>query len=403
MGEREQRLGELAVRVGANVQPGQDVFLDAFDVEQAPIARAVTEAAYSAGARYVSLAYWDQHAKLSRLTHAPADTLDFVPDWYRAVIAEAVRRRAALITILGDPHPRLLDGVPAERLARDRLPMIPEFIDAASQGAVSWTIIPGPGPELARTMLGEPDLDRLWEILIPILRLDAPDPVQAWREHMAGLESRVAALERHSFSALRFRGGGTDLVVGLLEGALWRHAGLETQWGSPMVVNLPSEEVFTTPDNRRTEGIACVTRPINLISGGRAEDLVLRFEAGRVAEVHATAGADLVRADMAADAGACRLGEVALVDGSSPVGQTGMVFGEILFDENATSHIAWGNAYAFTKSDLPEDKEAQMALGFNRSDVHQDVMIGGPEVDVFGLDSGGAEVPVIIGDAWVLS
>jgi aminopeptidase len=252
-------------------------------------------------------------------------------------------------------------------------------------------------------MLGEPDHCRLWEILTPILRLDAPDPEQAWREHMEDLDSRVAALEGHDFSALRFRGGGTDLVVGLLEGALWRHAGLETQWGSPMVVNLPTEEVFTTPDNRRTEGIARVTRPINLTSGGRVEDLVLRFGAGRVVEVEASVGADLVRADMATDAGADRLGEVALVDGSSAVGQSGMVFGEILLDENATSHIAWGNAYAFTKRDLPKGKEAQMAIGFNRSDVHQDVMIGGPEVDVFGLDSGGAEVPVIIDDAWVLS
>jgi aminopeptidase len=252
-------------------------------------------------------------------------------------------------------------------------------------------------------MLGEADLDRLWEILTPILRLDAADPEQAWREHMADLDRRAAALQRHGFSALRFRGGRTDLVVGLLEGTQWRHAGLETQWGSPMVVNLPSEEVFTTPDNRRTDGIARVTRPIKLTSGGRVEDLVLRFEAGRVVEVEASVGADLVRADMATDAGACRLGEVALVDGSSPVGQSGMVFGEILLDENATSHIAWGNAYAFTMRDLPDDKEAQMALGFNRSDVHQDVMIGGPDVDVFGLDSGGAEVPVIVDDAWVLS
>ena len=180
-------------------------------------------------------------------------------------------------------------------------------------------------------------------------------------------------------------------------------AALETRWGTTMVVNMPSEEVFTTPDHRRTEGIVRVTRPINLIGGGRVEDLTIRFERGRAVHVSATRGADLVRAQMATDAGAARLGEVALVDGSSPVGQTGMVFGDILIDENATSHIAWGNAYAFTAPDLPEDPEAQVALGFNHSDVHQDAMIGGPEVEVIGLGRGGTQIPVLSGDAWVIS
>lgn len=180
-------------------------------------------------------------------------------------------------------------------------------------------------------------------------------------------------------------------------------AALETRWGAPMVVNMPSEEVFTTPDYRQTDGVVHVTRPINLIGGGRVEDLTIRFERGRVVRVDAALGADLVRTQMAADAGACRLGEVALVDGSSPVGQTGMVFGDILIEENATSHIAWGNAYAFTAPDLPEDAEEQVALGFNRSAVHQDVMIGGPQVEVLGIDQHGDEIPVISADAWVLS
>lgn len=400
---REQRLAELAVRVGANVQPGQDVFVFAFDVEQAPIARAVTEAAYAAGAHFVSLSYWDQHAKLSRLTHAPADTLEFVPAWLEASVAEAIERRAAMIMIRGDPYPRLLDAIPSERLARDHLPMIPSLLVAASRGEVSWTIIPGPTPALARTMLGSADVGRLWEILAPILRLDAPDPVHAWREHMAALQSKVEGLEARNFSALRFRGGATNLVVGLLAKARWCHVGLQTKWETPMVVNMPSEEVFTTPDNRRTEGVLHVTRPVNLSTGGRVEDLLLRFEAGRIVEIDASVGAELVRAQVATDPGAARLGEVALVDGSSPVGQTGIVFGDTLLDENATSHVAWGQAYAFTVPDLPEDEEAQMAAGFNRSAVHQDVMIGGPEVDVFGLDVDGGEVPVIVDDAWVLA
>jgi aminopeptidase len=252
-------------------------------------------------------------------------------------------------------------------------------------------------------MLGEADVDRLWDVLRPILRLDAAEPERASRTHVARLQERAAILERHTFLALRFVGAGTDLTVGLLEQARWMTAALQTRWGAPMVVNMPSEEVFTTPDRRHADGIVRVTKPIHLLGGGRVEGLVVRFERGRVVEVEATRGADLVRAQMASDDGASRLGEVALVDGSSPVGQTGMVFGDILIDENAASHIAWGNAYAFTVPDLPADRDAQIALGFNRSDVHQDAMIGGPEVDIFGVDQNGAEIPVISNDAWVLS
>jgi aminopeptidase len=149
--------------------------------------------------------------------------------------------------------------------------------------------------------------------------------------------------------------------------------------------------------------VARITRPINLIGGGRVEGLVIRFDQGRVVQVDAAGGADRVQAQMGVDPGAARLGEVALVDGSSPVGQTGMVFGDILIDENATSHLAWGNAYAFTMPELPDDVEAQEALGFNRSAVHQDAMIGGPEVDALGVDHDGYETPIIVGDTWVLT
>jgi aminopeptidase len=400
---REDQLAKLAVRVGARVQAGQDVVVLAFDVEQAPIARAIADAAYADGARFVSVLYWDQHVKRSRLTRATAESLSFQPDWWNAMVAELIERRSALIVLWGDPNRELLDGIPSERVASDRFPLTPNLFVAASRGEFSWTIIPGPCPGLASAMLGAPDVDRLWEVLAPMLRLDAPDPQLAWQEHVARLRGRIEALERHRFSALRFRGAGTDLTVGLLAQTRWMSAALETQWGTPMQVNMPSEEVFTTPDHRQTDGVVQATRPINLVGGGRVEGLAIRFERGRVVDVDATRGADLVRAQMATDAGGSRLGEIALVDGSSPIGQTGIVFGDILIDENATSHMAWGNAYAFTVSDLPEDEEAQVALGFNRSDVHQDVMIGGPEVDVLGLSRNGDEISVISNDKWVLS
>jgi aminopeptidase len=398
-----ERLAELAVRVGVGVQEGQDVVVLAFDVEQAPIVRAVAEVAYAAGARFVSVLYWDQHVKRSRLMHASEGTLGFLPDWWEAMIAECVQRRSALIIVWGDPHRALLDDIPSDRVASDHMPLTPSLFQAVGGGEISWTFIPGPCPGIAEAMLGVPDVARLWELLTPMLRLDAADPERAWREHVARLHERAAILERCHFSALRFRGGGTDLTVGLLAGARWLSAGLQTTQGTPMVVNMPSEEVFTTPDHRRTEGVVRATRPINLIGGGRVEGLTIRFEHGRAVCVDATRGAELARAQVATDPGAARLGEVALVDGSSPVGKTGIVFGDVLIDENATSHIALGSAYAFTMPELPDDEEAQDALGFNRSDVHQDVMIGGPEVEVLGIDRDGANVPVISGDAWVIN
>jgi len=291
---------------------------------------------------------------------------------------------------VGDPNRALLDDVDSERVASDHMPFTASFWGAVGRGEISWAFIPGPCSGLAKPMLGQPNLERLWELLTPMLRLDAEDPERAWGEHLARLQQRVDALERQNFVALRFRRGGTDLTVGLLPGARWMSVGgMKTSWGTPMVVNLPSEEVFTTPDYRRTEGLVRMTRPINLIGGGQVEELMLRFEQGRAVRVDAARGAELVRAQMAVDPGAARLGEVALVDGSSPVGQTGMVFGDTLIDENATCHIAWGNAYAFTAPELPDDEEAQDALGFNRSAVHQDAMIGGPEIDVLGVDHDG--------------
>lgn len=252
-------------------------------------------------------------------------------------------------------------------------------------------------------MLGTPDVDRLWELLTPALRLDAPDPESAWREHMARLRDRAARLQEREFSAFRFRGGGTDLTVGLLAGARWVTVEQETRWGTQTVANMPTEEVYTTPDRRRTEGVVRITRPIYLgRGGGRVEGLTLHFERGRATRIDATRGADRMRAQMPIDDGASRRGEVALVDGSSPVGRTGMVFGDGLIDENATSHIASGNAYPSTMPELPEGRDAQMSVGFNRSDVHQDAMIGGPEVDVFGIDQNGVEVPVITADRWML-
>jgi aminopeptidase len=271
-------------------------------------------------------------------------------------------------------------------------------------GEVNWTFVPAPSRGAASRILGTDDVDALWEVMTPILRLDGDDPPGAWQRHIERLEKRAQALAGAEFVRLRFHGGGTDLEVGLMEGAHWLSGGITTSWGRRTVVNMPTEEVFTTPDNRHARGTVVATRPFQIIGGVTVEGLRLRFEDGRVAEVEADRNAETFRSYLASDAGAVRLGEVALVDGgASPVGRSGLVFNDILLDENATCHIALGNAYPFTVPDLPDDPQQRAARGFNLSDIHQDIMIGGPEVAVDGIDREGGATPILRDDVWVLS
>jgi aminopeptidase len=395
-------LARLAVELGANVAPGQDVVVLAYDVEHAPLAREIADAAYEVGAHYVSVLYWDQHVKRSRLLHADAASLDYTPGWWDRHIEECLERRSASIVIWGDPHPDLLTDIDPARAGRDNMPLTGPLHAMHASGEVNWTVIPGPSSGMARRLLGAEDPDALWDVYAPILRLDAEDPVAAWREHIAHLRTRAEALNAHRFEALRFRGPGTDLTLGLLRGAIWIAAGFDTSWGREMIANMPTEEVFTTPDNRFAEGIVSATRPFQLIGGPTVEGLRLRFEGGRVVEVEADQGADAVRARLEADDGAVRLGEVALVDGTSPIGRSGHVFNDILFDENATCHIALGNGYSFTVPDLPSDPGDRAERGFNMSSIHQDLMIGGAAVAVDGHDTAGHATPILRDDVWVL-
>jgi aminopeptidase len=395
-------LAQLAVHVGADLQPGQDVVVAAWDPLQAPIARAVVEEAYASGARYVSVVYWDGAAKASRIRHAPDDSLGFIPDWFRRVTTEAVERRSAWISLMGDPDPGVFADVDQDRLGRDQMPYIPEIFELISSRAVNWTVVPGPSPAWAARLFGEPDEERLWETLVPILRLDAEDPVQAWRDHIAHLTERSAALNERRFASVRFNGPGTDLTVGLIDGHQWLAGIFPTTWGPVPVVNMPTEEVFTTPDRNRVDGTVRMTRPVLMTGGALVEGLRLTFEGGRVTEVSADTNADAVSAQIGVDEGASRLGEVALVDNSSPIGQSAILFGDILLDENAASHVAWGNAYELAVAKLPHGRDEQERFGFNHSVVHQDAMIGGPEVSVDGLEPGGSAVPIVRDGDWVL-
>jgi aminopeptidase len=390
---------ELTVRAGANVQEGQDVHIAAL-LAHAPLARAITEVAYEAGASFVHIDYRDPYEKLHRLRHAPIETLSFVPGWYDHQMAQIVERRASFIQIAGNPEPHLFEGIDADRLRRCIFWTTPSQLRVSMSNESNWTIVACPNEGWAEQMLGEPDVARLWELVAAATRLDQPDPVAAWDAHMTRMEERAASLNDRVLDELRFTGPGTDLRVGLLPEARWMAARFRTSWGQTYIPNLPTEEVFTAPDFRRTEGRVRCTRPLSL-GGHVVEGLELTFREGRIVKVDAAANAQAVEAEIGRDAGAARLGEVALVDNSSAVGRTGFVFRDTLFDENAASHIAWGAAVEHVFSELPPE-EAREEMGINVSGVHTDTMIGSPEVDVDATTRSGESVTVIRQGDWAV-
>ncbi|HET9287319.1 MAG TPA: aminopeptidase [Gaiella sp.] len=400
--ERLDRYARLAVEVAVNLQPGQFLRISA-DPEHLPLVRAVGRVAYERGAHFVEVHYRDAHLKRARVEHAPEDSLDWSPPWTVALIDHMVETRGATITITGEAEPELLADLDQRRAQRARPRLaVEKLLDAENRRLIQWTIVGYPNEGWARTVFGEPDVERLWEAVITATRLDEPDPVTAWQEHIARLRARASALDERRFRAIRFRGPGTDLVVGLPESHRWLTGAEETVDGVPHLVNVPTEEVFTTPDRRLTEGTVRSTFPLSL-GGTIVRGLEVRFERGKVVEVRAEAGAEAVRQEMATDEGASYLGEVALVDGDSRVRKTGVVFFDTLFDENAACHIAWGQGIQGALEGGEEMPNAELAaLGYNDSVVHTDFMVGGPEVLALGVEQGGTEVPIIEDDTWVL-
>jgi aminopeptidase len=401
-GELEE-YARLALRVGVNLEEGQDVTVLGY-VEHAPLVRAIARAGYAAGARRVDAAYLDVYLRRARAELAPDEAVGWTPRWVLERIKEEGERRTAYINTVGEPDPNLFAGVEPGRVAESMMPEARRaYWDAFDKGLMPWTIVAFPTPGWAQQAFGEPDVARLWDAIRATVRLDEPDPVAAWAAHIDMLQQRAAQLNERGLDAVRFRGPGTDLTVGLLPQSRWMAAGTETSWGRFYVPNLPTEEVFTTPDWRRTEGHVRATQPLVLFGGTIVNDLEMTFSNGRIVEVRASSGADEVRAETALDEGASRLGEVALVDKSSRVGRSGVTFWSTLFDENAASHIAYGTSViaALDLAGVPEDADLQ-ELGINRSRAHTDFMIGGPEVEVDGLEPGGGAVPILRDNAWQL-
>ena len=401
MPDRIDAYADLIVQVGANVQPGQTFFVNALPEHQ-ELARALTRAGYRAGAAYVDVRYTDPHVTRARIELAPDDSLTDSPDW---LVARAdASDGAAVAAIAGEAEPELLADLDQERVGRTRpVRLIEHAQKIQNDRGVNWTIAAYPNAGWAEQVFGEPDVERLWEAIAFAVRLDEADPVAAWREHTARMRARCAQLDALAFDALHFEGPGTDLTVGLLPESRWIGGGIETRDGIAHVPNVPTEEVFTAPDWRRTEGTVRSTRPLAL-GGTVVNDLELTFAGGEAVDVRASSGADAVRGQMATDEFARRLGEVSLVDGTSRVGQTGITFFNTLFDENATCHIAWGTAIMYSAPELAAlSPEETRDRGANVSTVHTDFMVGGPEVAVDGITTDGTRVPILREDVWQLT
>ena len=403
------RLAELSVH-GANVQEGQ-IVLVAAEIGLEEQARATAEAAYKRGAKFVDVAYFDPYLKRVRIESASPDTLDFVPQWYGERVLEHAEQNGARISLRGVTAPNVMDGLDKSLLGKDMLPSVKETFKVISERSTNWCFVPAAHPAWAT--LVHPDLpadeayEQLWRELEHVLRLDEPDPLAAWDERMAVLNDYAARLSERRFDAIELRGPGTELTIGLLPTATWSTVYFSTAKGLRHFSNLPSEEVFTTPDPRRTSGHVTATKPLVLNDGTIIRGLTVRFEDGvavetdaaerlaRRNEIDADENAEALRRLTGIDEGARRLGELALVDGEGRIGPLDTVFYNTLLDENSSSHIALGNGFPF----LIEDEDRERA---NESAHHIDFMIGSAEVDVDGVAADGERVPVLRNLAWQL-
>lgn len=395
---------DLAVRVGVNLQPGQYVMIQA-KLEHVPLVRALTEAAYEAGARYVNVIYYDDHVRRSMIRHAADEDLSWTPPHLLEATKHLDSSGGAKIAVVGDAEPKLMADLDPARVGQARMVELSNYsMSTINRRTINWTIVACPNPGWAEAVFGKPDVDALWDAVANATRLYDDDPTASWWAQVQRLSDRASAANKHAFDAVHFEGPGTDLTIGLHADGKWVSGDFSTASGIRHVPNLPTEEVFTTPDYRRVDGIVSATRPLQLSAEGvTVKDLKVTFEGGVAVKVEASAGGEVVEAQMAVDEGASRLGEVALVDEDSAVGRTGMTFNSTLFDENATAHIAYGAAYSFCVEGVAGlSTDELLARGINDSSVHTDFMIGGPGVDVTGITTEGDRVTIIKDNVWQL-
>jgi aminopeptidase len=396
---------ELIVKIGLNLQPGQRLLVRA-PLEAAPLVRQVAARAYDLGSPLVDVLWADPPLQLIRFQRAPRDSFETTADWPVRAALEYVENGHALLSI-GGVDPDLLKDVPPDLISivrRSEGKAAMPVSRLVSADAINWCVVgyatqawaarvfPDLSPDEART--------RLWEAIFRTVRLDAPDPLAAWEAHSANLAARTAYLNEKQYTALRFSGPGTDLTVGLPVNHHWIGGAAPTGIGISNIANLPTEEVFTAPHRARVDGTVRATMPLNF-GGNLIEEFSLTFKDGRVVDLRAAKGEALLRAQIETDEGAARLGEVALVPHGSPIAQSGILFYNTLYDENAASHVALGRAYVNCIDGAGElSDEAFAARGGNSSATHLDFMIGSGEIDVDGLTAGGAAEPLMRAGEW---
>ena len=403
--ERLDRLAQVAVRVGLRLAPGQQLIITA-PLDAVPLVRRITEHAYKAGASLVTAFYADDESRIARFRFAPDDAFDTAAGWLSDGMAAAFHGNAARMAVVGD-DPALLAGQDPERVARaNRAASTANrgVLELITRFTVNWTIVSYATPAWARAVFpGEPQdvaVAKLWDAIFTVSRVDAADPVAAWEAHNTALHARTTLLNAKRFSALHFRGPGTDLKVGLADGHSWLGGAKPAQNGIMCNPNIPSEEVYTTPHKDRVDGHVTSTKPLSY-AGSLIQDIAVTFEGGRITKASARTGETVLNRVLDTDEGARRLGEVALVPHASPISDSGLLFQNTLFDENAASHIALGQAYSNAiEGGETMPAEALAARGANASLIHIDWMIGSGQIDVDGIAADGSAVPVMRAGAW---
>jgi aminopeptidase len=407
--------GDLAVHVGLNLRAGQRLMIigplanGGVALGAAPLVRRIAASAYRAGAQLVEAVWGDEALQITRFTHAPRDSFGEYSTWFPKALVEHVEAGHAVLSIYANDPDHLkqqpADLIGALQLATAR--SVRPFRELISRNQTNWSVIAAADPGwAAKVFPGRPSSEQvalLWDAITRLCRLDRPDPVAAWKTHLAALGERRDYLNRKRYDALKYRGPGTELTLGLPAGHIWVSGQSLSRSGILFAPNVPTEEVFTMAHKDRVDGTVRSTKPLSY-GGTLIEDFSLRFEAGRVVEMHAARGEPMLRQLIETDDGAARLGEVALVPHGSPVAQSGLLFYNTLFDENAASHVALGSAYRFTidRGEVMSDAEFEEAGG-HRSAMHSDFMIGSADLDVDGVLASGAVEPLMRRGEWASS
>ncbi len=403
--ERLDAYAEVAVRIGLNLQPGQNLLLET-GTEAAPMARLVAKHAYRAGAKFVEVLWDDPHVTRARYQHAPRDSFGLYPAW-RAEAFRVAAERGDAILHLRNPAPDLLDDQDPERIGEAetaKRASLKPYAEAQGRHRVNWCIAAYPTQRWADKVFPEERtedrLSLLWAAVFAGVRVDQPDPVVSWRQHLDRLDEVLEHLNARRYGALRYRGPGTELEIGLPAAHTWLSARFTREQGGSYIANLPTEEVFTSPHQDRTEGTVSASLPLSY-AGGLIENFGLRFAGGRVVDAWAERGEELLRGILATDEGAGRLGEVALVPVDSPIAQSGRLFYNTLYDENAACHLALGRGFSFTLQGWQTmNDDALAAAGINRSLTHVDFMVGSEQLDIDGVTAGGGEESVMRSGSW---